>query len=128
MVLFRFSGHPEFNPSLDMKDRHQNWQVSLSGECWVCDRWNYVIVFFHKRLCWQQMENIERGTKKFTALHDYLFANAPIDTGDELNEQNNASKVGKAPMISGSVTGWKLHEMTELTELLERFALMREVR
>jgi len=53
-------GHPEliFN-NADSKNTHfkvnaqARWQRNNGNECWICDSWKYVIIFF-SRSRWEQ--------------------------------------------------------------------------
>jgi hypothetical protein len=45
-----------------------------------------------------------------------------------LESAGNRVKVSHAPLITGSINGWETEKMTELTELIQRLALINDVR
>ena len=46
LILMRFLKHCEL--SLFTSTYSQGWKVSPTDECWICENWKYVLVFYER--------------------------------------------------------------------------------
>ena len=82
----------------------RQWKLSLHTDCWICNKWNFALVFFNASKPLEHMEMVfEQGLNK--ELNSKVFV--PIK-----NKPGHKEK--KVPMLSGGLSQWKPLNMIPL--------------